>query len=64
MKYADKIKMLYERLSSVYCDTCRFNPFDDGTCAYCLKGEMGWGISLKEAEAIVNELEYINEKES
>lgn len=50
------VKKVYERLSSVYCDSCR-NYGDDETCEWCDRKSMNWGISESEAESIVKMVE-------
>lgn len=46
------VEKLMDELSSVYCDTCK-NELMDENCGYCVRKEMGWGISEDEAWKIV-----------
>jgi NAD-dependent SIR2 family protein deacetylase len=56
------IKILYNELTNVYCDTCRFQKegpsvweregYDESPCNECYRKCMRWEISEKQAEKI------------
>ena len=51
-------KYIYDRLSYIYCNTCR-NDLDDDMCDYCHRKNMNWAISEEEAHKIAEKITEI-----
>jgi hypothetical protein len=60
------IKILYDELIDIYCDTCRFaykdenswkkEGYNESPCCNCSRKNMNWEISRKEAEKIADKI--------
>lgn len=64
---SDVSKYIYDRLSFVYCDNCRYyREIDENDpnygCEDCHRKYSGWGISIAEAEKIAKAIETIRER--
>lgn len=55
----DKIaQIIYDNLSYMYCDNCRYNSEieDEYGCEDCHRKYNGWGISMATAKGIAEEI--------
>ena len=51
-------KIIYEMLSHIYCDNCRYED-DDNNCDECNRKAMGWEISKGFSEDLACEIELL-----
>ena len=49
-------QILFDRFANVYCDTCVYNKEEEGNCDECHRKSMNWGISIKYAERVADEI--------
>jgi hypothetical protein len=53
------VQTIQEKLSSVYCDTCRHYSDEatcDDSCSICNRNKMRWGISYETAAELAHSL--------
>lgn len=56
------IKLLYQQLGSIYCDSCD-NVDTDAICDYCHRKSMSWSLSWAGAEGLADAIMKIVSEE-
>lgn len=50
------VQIIKDSFNSIYCNSCKYNYYDEDFCDYCDRKSMSWSVSDEYAEAVAGKI--------